>query len=436
MRRRALSALALAVALGILITGCGPINAGSASADRFREYMADQPGVADVQIAASNDLPFQGSASGTVVLDDGADESTLSAVMDRMAGYLRDRAGNVSWWMVAEVDGFTVHVSAVDEENRAIVDLLGQARAIDGIVGGRLGSADRSEPANDLVIEDPAQFVATLKQLVKLGFASAVRVRDVDSTFAVTSTDGRQLPEPEIAAYEAVSAVYPVLGATLAPGSVVLRLAADHDVAAATALGESLATSAGIAFTITGGIVTREGEGDFTLVDSVIARLIDVQGTTALTAKHDTLGITVDTTAAMVTTEAVLAELDPASTLTVYYRSADTVTPGFRVYGKADRRATYIPVVTALVSGGYLDSIEVDADRIDVVAGAYDAARMAELAGTLKRLVPTGEPVRLTNVDGGVNFSFVAGDVINVPSDESYGDVDASAFVAAWNSAP
>ncbi|MEP6481863.1 MAG: hypothetical protein ABJA94_07640 [Rhodoglobus sp.] len=441
MRRRALSVFALVAVVCLLVSGCGPINAGSAAAHDFYVYMTGQPGVADVQVHASNNLPFQGSADATVVLNKGAGEGTLTTVMNRMAAYLRDDASNVSWTTDAELDGFTVAVSAVDDQNHAIIDLLGQVRAIDGIVGGTIDSETRNRPGNDLVVENSAQFIATLAQLVKLHFTSAVRVSDADSTFAVTSTDDRQMPESEIAAYEAVAAVYRVTGATLAPGSVAVRVAADTDVAAAAALAKSLPGSAGIAFTITGGNVTREGDGDFTLVDTVIARLAGLPDVTAINAtaskaKHATLALTVKTIDAIVAIEAVLTELDPQSVLTVNYRSADAVAPGFQIYGPSTRRATYIPIVAELSSGAYISSIEIDADRINIVAGAYDATRMAELAAALKRLLPAGESVRLTNVQGGVNFSFTTGDLIDVPADKSYGDVDATAFVAAWNAAP
>lgn len=434
MNRRVASLAALALAACILLTGCGPVNAGSAAADDFEKYMGGQPGVADVQVRASNDLPFQGSASGLVVLEEGSGEGILAAVVDRMAAYLRDHPGNVSWSMQASVDGFTLGVSETAGTNTATIDLLGDARAIDGIVGGSLDSDGVG--LSSFVVSDSARFIATLGELVQLDFPTAVEAHDATGGFSVTSTDDVELPEPEIAAFDAVAAVYSVVSAQLAPGSVALRVGADSESVAATELAESLPGSAGIDITIAGGIVTREGEGDFTLVNGVVESLLGVPGLTAIGAKVDVLRLEVSSTAPLLQLEALIAQGDPGADLTVYYLSDDAVSPSFRIYGPTDRRGTYIPIVVELLDGGYVEAIEILADRIDVVAGSYDAARMSALATTLKRLLPSGEQVRLTNVDGGVNFSFRVEDVIDVPSDESYGEVDAETFVDDWNAAP
>ena len=439
MTNRRLAVPAIALAAILLLTGCGPINAGAAAADHFTEHMSGEPGVAEVQVSATNDLPFYGAVTATVVLDQGADDAALVVVVDRMAAYLRDHSGGrVSWAMSAAVDGFALGVTGGDDENHATIDLLEQARSVDGILGGRLRSALNGGYDEDyfFTIADPARFIATLGQLVPLGFPGAVQVGDDDDTFVVTSTDEGELPVAEIAAYEAVAAAYSITSATLAPGSVELRVGADDQAVAATELAMSLPGSAGITFDITGGIVTRGGEGDFTRVNEIIAQLIDVPGVTAIWAEPDVLGVTVDSIDAVLATQALVEDADRRAALTVYYRSAETVAPGFSIYGVPERRETYIPVVAALIDDGYLDEIEILADRLDITAGPYDEQRMAAFAVTLKALLPEGEDVRLTNSEGGVNFWFVSGDTITVPDDKSYGDVDAEAFVEAWNSAP
>lgn len=442
-RRLAVPVLALVIAATLLLSGCGPINAGSAAGDHFTAYMSDEPGVADVQVSSSNNLPFYGSADATIVLDEGADDETLAAVVDRMAEYLRDHSeSRVSWSMIAEVDGFSIGVSQSDDTNSATIGLLGQARAIEGIVGGWLYSANGvSEDMTYFVVEDPAQFIATLGQLLLLDFLGYVEVHDAGSTFAVTSTGDGELPAPEIAAYEAVAAAYTIRSADLEPGSVELRVGGDDQVAGATEIAKSLPGSAGIEFDITGGIVTRSGEGDFTLVNGIIVQLIDIPGVAAVYAEPDVLGVTVSTFEAVVAAQSLLEDTDGSAALTAYYRSEDGMTPGFSIYGGPERRATFIPVVGALIDGGYLDDIEILADRLDITAGPYDEQRMTAFAVALKGLLPEREHVRLTNSTGGLNFWFITGEVIDVEKDNkgedrSYGAVAPDAFVEAWNAAP
>lgn len=432
--RRVASFAALALAACILLTGCGPANAGSAASDDFEKYMGGEPGVADVQVQASNDLPFQGSASGLVVLDEGADDNTLTVVVDRMAAYLRDHPFRVSWRLRVSVDGFTLGVLDAEDTNRATIVLLRDAREVGGIVGGSLDSGGGG--LNSFVVSDPALFITALGELVQLDFTSAVQAGDEAGTFSVMSTDDVELPAAEIAAFDAVAAAYSVTSAQLAPGSVALRVGADSEVVGATQLAESLPGSAAIEFAISGGIVTREGEGDFTHVNAIIESLLDVPGLTAIGAKADVLRLEVSGTAPLIKLDALVAAGDPGATLTVYYLSDAAVSPRFSIYGPAERRGSYIPIVIEMLAGGYVDGVEILADRIDIVAGAYSADRMTDLAATLKRLLPTGEQVRLTNAEGGVNFTFRVDDLIDVPSDESYGEVDAETFVDDWNALP
>jgi hypothetical protein len=430
MTRRTAPLIAFALMVALALAGCGPINAASGAQDAFTQHMQGQPGVAEVAASGSNNLPFTGSVKVTVTLDQGSDTATLTAVIDRMASFVADYPYNVTWMMRAALDGYTMAVVTSEAANAEMIALFESVRSTDGVLGGSLGDS------STLSIAVATDAVDVLERLLALDFTGPVTVLTDDGVIKITSTENGALPAAEIAAVDAVAAQYTILTAVIQPGSVTLRLQTDPDVIGASALVKTLPGAGAIAFAITGGIVTREGEGSFALVNPIIEQATALPDVVAISAEPDVLGFTVTTTDAVAALEQLLATSSSADSITVYYRSADDQEPGFSLYGPPSRRAVYLPVVAALVSSGYVSRVNVFADRIDVVAGAYDEARMDQLAAELKSLLPDNTDTRLTNTSGGVNFSFVSGSSISVDSDESYGDVDAQGFVDAWNAAP
>ena len=131
-------------------------------------------------------------------------------------------------------------------------------------------------------------------------------------------------------------------GGTAQIGAFSFDFAKDDDINAATIeLYHLVHTEDGV----TGGLVTREGEGSLALVD--------------------------------------------LAAVTVNYRSSEGAAPGFALHGPAERRA-------ALLAAGYVQRAEVLADRVDVVAGPYDEQQLAQLTADLEALVPDDSVVRVT----------------------------------------
>ena len=430
MRRRTAPLIALAVAVVLAVTGCGPVNAGSGAIAAFNRHMAGVAGVIETDGSGSNTLPFTGSANVSVTIEDDASLDDIARIVERAAAFMRDYPYSVSWGGVAQVSDFSFDITIDDDANAELVELFDLARGVEGVTGGELSAGSGLSSLRLTAEADP---VLALQQLLDLGFGGPVTVTTAGGGFLLTSTEDGRLPEAEITAMQAIAAEYTILTTRLEPGLVALRLQSDADVDGATALAASLPGAGGITFEITGGIVTREWEGSFALVDPLIVQALAVPGVVAISAGPTLLSFTVDSPDAVAPLEAIVAAgADPAS-ITVNYRSPEGAVPGFSLYGPAERRATHLPVITELFAAAYVERVDVFADRLDIVAGRYDEARMAHLAADLKRVLPDGSQVRLTNAVGGVNFTFFAGPIISVDADKSYGDVDAEVFVEVWN---
>lgn len=77
--------VALMIALTVL-AGC-TLNAGSAFAEQYEEYLDTVPEVDTYLIRGNNDLPANGSADTTVTLKDGLTEEQVAAVIAELSGH-------------------------------------------------------------------------------------------------------------------------------------------------------------------------------------------------------------------------------------------------------------------------------------------------------------------------------------------------------------
>lgn len=390
MRRRSAPLAAIALAIALAVTGCGPVNAASGAVDLFTKHMEGQPGVAAVDGGGSNNLPFMGSATVTVTMEDDAEEATVAAVVERMADYVRDYPYQVTWSMWLELDGYRLDIETDAQANDAVLAMLHDVRGVDGVIGGELGEDC------DAILANGTDAVEALTTLLALDSTVGVTVRTADGSAEIGSSVTGEPPTDEIAVMQAVSAQFPILSVRIYRGLVELRLQRDADIAAATELARATPGSSSIDLVISGGIVTRSGDGSFDVVDPIIEQALAVPDVAAIDASADIVGFTVTSLDAVTALEAIVASAG-ADGLSVYYRSALDTVPGFALYGSAERRAAFLPVVAALLADDYVTRVEVLADRVDVTAGAYDEQRMTLLNSQLDALVTDGSSIRVTN---------------------------------------
>jgi len=74
------------VLAAVMLAGC-TLNAGSAFADQYEEYLDTVPEVDTYQIRGNNDLPGTGSADTTVTLKDGLTDAEIAEVISSLASH-------------------------------------------------------------------------------------------------------------------------------------------------------------------------------------------------------------------------------------------------------------------------------------------------------------------------------------------------------------
>lgn len=316
---RTLGAVATVVVL-VGVSGCSNhLDAGTDGADVFAAHFRPVEGVRGVRSGGTNDLPFSGSATVDVALDDGLSDGRLTRLVDDMGEYLATHSnGSLSWSGTVAVDGYTVPLAAKRTPNHRVLGALEQVRHDSRFTGGAidpsgvaLGAADR---AGLVSAWDQAR---TLARMPGLSADRTVAYADADAgartdrrtdttpwaaaRWVLSSSDADARDFPEIARPDAAARQTP--GPTARPGadppeqatadalrSRATRVLAVPDVEGAvlTPTTTSLrATSAaaqdsvraqvarqlpdGVALLVSGGAVHRSGAGDSSESDRIVA---------------------------------------------------------------------------------------------------------------------------------------------------------------------
>jgi hypothetical protein len=239
------AALVLSLAL---VAGCA-LNEGSALAADFEADWADTADVEAIDTTGYNTLPFAGSATGTLFLEDGTSADRVAELAGELSEYV---AGNDGITGEIDADGITFTVSA-DEALTGEVAALWQSLAEDDRVTGgaiefafgddRLGVEIRAVDAagamavfEEMVADaDPYQAISSVTSLdISSGQA-------VEPWLSIATGVGGEVPADAIAAYEAVSAEYPVVGAGLRTDGAHIVVGEGVDLALAGELARSAA---------------------------------------------------------------------------------------------------------------------------------------------------------------------------------------------------
>ncbi|WP_285024639.1 hypothetical protein [Plantibacter sp. ME-Dv--P-122b] len=433
--RTAATAL-FAMAAVLCLSGCGDVNAASAAGRDFEQLLDGVPEVVDVDTTGSNTLPWSGTAAASVLLDDDVSDDRLSEVVDRIGGFLNEqakRSGGATWEGVdLTVRGFTLSVLDRRADNATQLELLASLED-EGVPGGELqlafagtGGARASSltlvtrPGEDFL--DAYDLARATADATPAYTAAVVAGRsddgvdpaepdedgaddaapgfpnwDATARFSISSgvdDDATVSGDPGAtrAAYVAVAEQFEVIGATLTPETIDLRIANVDDVAAATAVATG-AVPANVAVEIQGGIVTWDDGVPSAEMLPVVQALGAVPGVTAIAASSDRLGITVSDPAAG---RASLDALDalPAASIVESLRIGGPVANGdpgtFSVSGSRAEAASLLTLVEQLTASGSLASFEGSAGRLQVEFHAGDDATLGAAIGLIKAGVSTG----------------------------------------------
>jgi hypothetical protein len=242
-------------ALGLtLLTGCA-LNKGTAMAADFDEDWAGTPDVVKIHTTDDNTLPFAGYASGTLTVEDGTSADRVTELAGELREYVTGH-DNVTGRIVA--DGVPFTVSADEGLTGEVLALWRSLTADDRVTDADIDTRGRNDDSWHIKIAtvDATGAMAVFKDMVAEGDrhrplspATSLEVR-TEGLHVETDYDG-SVPAAAIAAYEAVLAQYPVVGARLTPDRAGIVVAESADLDDAGALARSAAPSLGAAVEVT-----------------------------------------------------------------------------------------------------------------------------------------------------------------------------------------
>ncbi|MDN3243835.1 hypothetical protein [Glycomyces tritici] len=243
--------LTATLVLGLALSAGCAIDKGSALAADFEQEWADTPDVAEIDTHGDNTLPFAGSATGTLILEQGTSADRVAELADELAEYVADEravTGEIS------SDGLTFAVAPDGERNGQVVALWESLAADDRVASGLIDSGFDNEDrwTIEIVAVDAAGALALFKDMTGDAeqyrpFSSAVTSLRVGTgqgtspSLRVETDHEGNVPAEAIAAYTAVAAQYPVVGGGLDPDRAGIIVAAGTDLDQAAELARSWA---------------------------------------------------------------------------------------------------------------------------------------------------------------------------------------------------
>ncbi|GAB4000938.1 hypothetical protein GCM10029992_34660 [Glycomyces albus] len=253
MRSPAMRSVTSTVVLGLglaLSAGCA-LNEGDALAEDFEDHWTGTPDVAQIETIGDNTLPFAGSATGTLVLEDGTPADRTIELANELSVYIADYEhveGRI------EIGELSFSVTSNEERTEDVLTLWESLAVDDRVEAGDIEWSALSEDRWDIEVTmvDAAAVLSVFEDLAAEGDSFRPFAWTEDSSLeasggsirAETGTDGR-LPTEAMAAYEAVAAQYPVVGAYLGPDRLSIRVSEGTDLAQAEALAKAEAPGLG-----------------------------------------------------------------------------------------------------------------------------------------------------------------------------------------------
>ncbi|WP_285728077.1 hypothetical protein [Psychromicrobium xiongbiense] len=283
--------LLMVIAALLATAGCG-VNRGSQGAADFKAAMEAIAGVDKVTTGGTNDLPFAGAVSGTVILQADLSPDAVETVVHEVGKYLNDHSGaGLSFRDVSvAADDFTLAVAQSRETNTGIVGLYRKLRADPDIVGADLGiSGPKGEGAFSLR-SSVSDFLGAYRKAVELRDTHpvartwSVTVTSTNAKVSLSEVDSRGVTgavDAAVAAYQAALAVAPVTSATLDPASAALVIGSPALVV--SAFDAATKSSPALTVRVTGGAITRSGAAGPAPTDALLADAVAHPGLVSLT---------------------------------------------------------------------------------------------------------------------------------------------------------
>ena len=181
-----LAAVAGAVALTFGLAGCGDVNAGSGAIRDLHAVVDGWDETIGVDDTVSNSLPWVGSASATVVVEEDTSNDRLREMTEQLGDFVTESEGGMTSWLGLDlqVGGFRFGVAEKASTRTEWFAVLEALRSDERVVGGFVRSEDQLVSFE----EDPSGVVPEPRVLADT--KGTVRAILADG---VTLTDGYQL---------------------------------------------------------------------------------------------------------------------------------------------------------------------------------------------------------------------------------------------------
>ena len=444
---RAVWAGALAAAL--LLSGCSGVNAGSSAEASFTEQFGSDPDVASLDLRSSNDLPWVGSTSGTVVAREGLDETEVRDLTDRVGRYLAAHRDNTGAFGI-ESDGLSFPVAGDKAANARTLEIVAELRSDE-----RLASADLS--GMEFVVTNAGDAFAMAEELPELAERLGL---DPDFEFSVftayDSAAGSVDGSVELAGaygdwimtaaavHASVAAQVEASRIAAGPESIELRVADERFVPEATELAETAMAGAGIPLTVSSDQLRLDDGADGTAARELLAGLDDetIARIESSEASGRVIRITARTRDDLVPLgEAIDASPDSAAFSTIELRLAGEDGGFARSAGSIDIFAEPGTLASRASAGAGLagtagvSSVSMARERLDVSLSEDVAPDdFARFAAALKSAALPGDWVCLFS-DTADTLCMTAADTLSTRGSTYEDHPSWTAFVRAWNTA-
>lgn len=316
-QQRVSAGLAAVVLLVMSLSGCAS-NKGSALKAEIEERFTGMDGVADIATTSSNTLPFLGSASAQVTLEDGLSDADITRIVGEAGTFfadIDDSAGDATGVVV--VDQVMLDLTA-DEEARALsVELLAGLRSDEVFDWARVlvwqeGAVRAIEVAPADGVDVASAFHAA-RALCTAPACDDIVVSAADGgAFGITETEGDReielhtdfagdLYEPPVKGdvsgaldvFDAVSGSAKLSGANLSPSAVDLTVEDGADLREARLLARGLAEERGLEASVAGGVLVVVAPGDRAVLDPVVDALLEEEAVLGIDVFHEYVDVEV-----------------------------------------------------------------------------------------------------------------------------------------------
>lgn len=450
--------IASAAAIGLLIgalTACSA-NAGSAAEAKLRDYLSAVDGIARLDLTANNTLPFAGSVSGNVVLDDGISDERVGEILDTVGEY-QSRPGADVGQLDLQWTQMRLGVAGSRAENSETLDhalsLLADPH-VDAVLIGAFRNVLQSndfelnvQQDSDVVLiahDQSALFsafdLATDLDASRLDQGATVLTADEKFIISASSgSGGSEEPQTAVAIYDAIAAELPITEAALLPGSVSIRVQESDMLTHAQEIAATIAAQPEFTVSINAGAYSASG-AQSPDAEALFEATSGIKGIESVKATGNSVTVELASVAVVQEFRAAMGSASQYPsveyiTITVPSIPGDGLTDGFSFTAPPASFDSMAALATALYSSGNLVAMHLALGDSKIVFSSGDDAQMRETFAASAGLWPTG--LKLGVSGPGTNFAFfdvggtqlvAAGNQLT-PREQQFSD----SVIAAWD---